>query len=74
MSIGFTEAERNAIEAAFNNWQAANGQTGNASGVTFSFTISLVPVSGANTFQINKETPPTAPGASGPPQAVKDFS
>src|ERR1044072_118922 len=35
----FNQDQRNAIKAAFTNWQNSNGPSGNSSGVTFSFTF-----------------------------------
>jgi hypothetical protein len=50
----FTGDQRAAIEAAFNNWQ--NSPT-NTTGVTFTFTYNSTPASGANTHQVNYQTP-----------------
>lgn len=50
----FSQLQRNAIEAAFTNWQNASG---NNSGVTFSFTYNSTPATGANTHQVNRQTP-----------------
>jgi hypothetical protein len=48
------------METAFTNWQ--NSSTGQASGVTFTFTSSSIPVSGPGTYQVTLKTPsdPTA--------------
>jgi hypothetical protein len=50
----YSQTERDAIKAAFTNWQASNG---NNSGVTFSFTYNATPISGTNTHQVNRQTP-----------------
>lgn len=53
----FSSAERQSLQTAFTNWQAANGATGNGSDVTFNITFNATPVSGAGTFQVNRATP-----------------
>jgi hypothetical protein len=55
----FSQDQRNAIVQAFNNWQ--NG-SGNNTGVTFTFTYNSTPISGANTYQVNTQTPNPPPG------------
>src|SRR2546423_13707997 len=49
----FPQAQRDAIEAAFKNWQNSSG---NNSGVTFSFTYNSTPITGPNTYQVNSRT------------------
>ena len=53
----FSAAERQSLQTAFTNWQAANGATGNGSDVTFNITFNATPVSGASTYQVNRGTP-----------------
>jgi hypothetical protein len=53
----FTPEQRTGIENGFRNWQAANGANGNNSQVTFTFTSNSTPVTGANTFQVNRAEP-----------------
>lgn len=57
ISPSFSSTERQAIQTAFTNWQSANGSSGNGSGVTFTFTFNSTPVSGNNTYQVNKQDP-----------------
>ncbi|HEX5731588.1 MAG TPA: hypothetical protein VF131_02045 [Blastocatellia bacterium] len=57
ISPSFSAAERQAIQTAFTNWQNANGSSGNGSGVTFTFTFNSTPISGNNTYQVNKQNP-----------------
>lgn len=52
ISATFTTQQQQAIETAFTNWANAGN-----SGVTFTFTSNSTPVSGANTFQVNSQTP-----------------
>jgi hypothetical protein len=54
----FTEEQRGAIRAAFNNWQNSSNNT---TGVTFTFTYNSTPASGANTHQVNYQTPNDQP-------------
>lgn len=56
----FDPGQQAAMQTAFTNWQ--NGSTGQASGVTFTFTSNSAPVSGPGTFQVTLKTPsdPTA--------------
>lgn len=62
----FSSEQRAGIVQAFNNWQSANGTTGNQSGVTFTFTYNSTAVSGTDTFQVNYQNPPTVdPNQSG---------
>ncbi len=50
----FSQDQKNAIMAAFNNWQHSSNNT---TGVTFSFTSNSTPISGSNTYQVNYQTP-----------------
>lgn len=50
----FNQDQRNAIMAAFNNWQ---NSPNNTTGVTFSFASNSTPISGSNTYQVNYQTP-----------------
>lgn len=62
----FTVQEQNAIKAAFNNWQNANGATGNESGVTFQFTVA--PISGTPSpgqCQVRNQAPLSNPNWQG---------
>lgn len=62
----FSQQERNAIMVAFNNWQSANGTTGNHSGVTFSFVVtSITGNPNSDQFQVRKQAPPSHPSDQG---------
>jgi len=50
----FSQSQRDAIVAAFTNWQNSSG---NNSGVNFSFTYNSTQVTGANTYQVNSQIP-----------------
>jgi hypothetical protein len=59
----FTQAEFDCLKAAFNNWNAASGNSGNQSGVRFTVTYSTTPVVtgtldnpsvGSNVYQVNR--------------------
>jgi hypothetical protein len=52
----FDSGQQAALQKAFTNWQ--NSSTGQASGVTFTFTSNSTPVSGADTYQVTLQTPP----------------
>jgi hypothetical protein len=52
----FDSGQQAALQQAFTNWQ--NSSTGQASGVTFTFTSNSAPVSGSGTYQVSKQTPP----------------
>jgi hypothetical protein len=64
ISTSFSPAMRDCIEQAFRNW----ANSGTYAGVTFQFTYSSQPISGTNTVQIWRETPPPDP-VNGPLQA-----
>ena len=54
----FNQDQRNAIKAAFTNWQNSNGPLGNSSGVTFSFTSNTpTNIPSANQFQVIARNP-----------------
>jgi len=53
ISPGYSQAQRDALTAAFNNWQNSSGNT---AGVTFTFTYNSTPITGANTYQVNSQT------------------
>lgn len=70
ISPSFSQAEKQALQAAFTNWQSANGPTGNGSDVTFTFTFSQTPIAGSgfganNTFQVNKQNPSSGQAETG---------
>jgi hypothetical protein len=50
----FSQEQRQAIQQTFQNWSGAAD-----SGVTFTFTFNSEPVSGENSYQVNKQTPST---------------
>jgi hypothetical protein len=50
----FSQPKRDAMLAAFINWQDSSG---NNSGVTFSFTYNSTPITGPNTHQVNSQVP-----------------
>lgn len=54
ISPTFSQSQRDAMVAAFTNWQNSSG---NNSNVTFSFTYNSTPVTGANTHQVNSQAP-----------------
>jgi hypothetical protein len=49
----YTQTQRDALVAAFTNWQNSSG---NNSGVTFSFTYNSTSITGANTYQVSSQT------------------
>lgn len=51
---GLTTQQQQAVAAAFTNWQNAPG---NNSQITFNITFSNTAISGANTYQVNSQTP-----------------
>lgn len=60
ISPAFDPGQQAALQTAFTNWQ--NSSTGQASGVTFTFTSNSTPASGPGTYQVSLQTPddPTA--------------
>lgn len=63
----YSSAQKQGIEAALRNWNAANGSGGNSSGVTFILppTYNSTPISGTNTMQVTNQAPPTCPTCPG---------
>ena len=65
----FSEAQKQGIRAALQNWNNANGTIGNNSGVTFlTPTENATPLSGTNTMQVTNQVPPSCqscPGSAG---------
>lgn len=59
----YTSSQMQALRAAFTNWQAANGLTGNCSYVTFVF--DQTPVSGSSTYDVTQGTLAAGQGATG---------
>jgi len=57
----FSDAEKGAVRAGFTGWENAGGATGNGSGVTFIFTSNTNPITGNNTYQVNRQTTPANP-------------
>ena len=56
----YSPQEQDAIKAAFNNWQASSGSSGNRSGVTFNFTVAAITgTPSANQVQVRKQAPPS---------------
>jgi hypothetical protein len=50
----FSQEQRDAVMQSFNNWQNSSR---NNTGITFTFTFNSTPISGANTYQVNLQTP-----------------
>lgn len=58
----FTQAQFNCLNAAFTNWNQANGVAGNGSGVTFNVTYSPNAVATVQTFPNGQQGAVSSPG------------